>query len=150
MDIALRTTSSLTTEILAIAGGLSGYQEYQPWADTVGTIFGWTLVCLFLFVLPIFIICRQYSSRVRQGRPLDSYRPVEFNSNLRFLGLPSPTMRERKSSRELEIARSRRWDPRRPYHLARRSYRFCPGCGYDLRATPNQCPECGWVFSSPE
>jgi hypothetical protein len=43
--------------------------------------------------------------------------------------------------------RARRQEWRRARAARVRQAGICPGCGYDLRASPNRCPECG---SDPE
>ena len=45
------------------------------------------------------------------------------------------------------------WLMRRPDRIVRFAYPYrsgaCANCGYDLRATPGRCPECGTVPETP-
>jgi len=45
----------------------------------------------------------------------------------------------------LPVVRARAWRRRRRFRRERRvAANCCPACGYDCRATPGRCSECGW------
>ncbi|HEY7118322.1 MAG TPA: hypothetical protein VH475_17165 [Tepidisphaeraceae bacterium] len=68
-----------------------------------------------------------------QSRP--SFGTLTFRRAAFPLWLPALVAAVLPVARTLRGAR-RKW---------RRSRRRCPACGYDLRATPERCPECGTI-----
>jgi len=49
----------------------------------------------------------------------------------------------------LPLTRTTLWLKRRVLARWRRNSNLCPTCGYDLRATPDRCPECGTPAAPP-
>jgi hypothetical protein len=72
--------------------------------------------------------------RTRQGRRLDVYAGVPLWAVALVLGTASGLMLYPRTMRWRRRRRSRQFP-----------YGRCPACGYDLRATPDRCPECGSV-----
>ena len=92
----------------------------------------------------------------RTGRyPDDVYYGTRYSK--RFLGFGTGVIRPELADRYVNIPHwfvasasgvtgillTRSWHRRRRRHVAGR----CRTCGYDLRATPDRCPECGTAAS---
>jgi len=72
----------------------------------------------------------------------DSDESNEFNSWKR--GLVTPQWFAIPLNSILPIAWAFRWERRRRGRIAVKRH-LCAACGYDLRATPDRCPECGAI-----
>jgi hypothetical protein len=78
--------------------------------------------------------CLRFDTLQQQLRS-QSIRPFVLHSAfLRFVAILTCAL----PAARLLAYLHRRWRPRLPNGL-------CPTCGYDLRATPDRCPECGTV-----
>jgi hypothetical protein len=87
-----------------------------------------------------------YNPDVR-GRPLWVWLGFRFSHSIHDSSPPFPGFTEARLPHWLVVLAAAappaawfgRWWRRRRRHVAGR----CPRCGYDLRATPDRCPECG-------
>jgi len=92
------------------------------------------------------IFCRQIGTEWGQPRPLFQFLGLElagsWNANSSLVNLFVPYWMIAVPTALLPTAWIRLWSiRRRSLHLTRLG--LCATCGYDLRGTPNRCPECG-------
>jgi hypothetical protein len=82
-------------------------------------------------------VTRHDRSRDRGGGSVETLHAM----NMVLYGIPSWALL--LTTAGLPAASAAAWWRRRNLARRRRSAGLCAGCGYDLRATPGRCPECG-------
>ena len=122
VESRLWTNEVLTTRDERWGGGGAGARARRPAGGGIGTADGtwWDR--------------RGFRGAWRGPRGPDPRRSAEYEVGCP-LWVPAALSAAAPAGRVCRRARSRRPS----------SHRLCPACGYDLRATPGRCPECGLV-----
>ena len=142
----LLTLVSLLLGVAVVAPALwghfvSGGATFGPQGDRLSWRFTWRDGRLYTY------FCPGYVTRFSLEGPSATFAGVHYARGQSPEGIPivSATMTQGHvwAAGLLLAVAPALWVGRRLRDTRHRPPGTCPGCGYDLRATPDQCPECG-------